>query len=183
MKNEGGRMSWIPMALRISFHDCVSGCNGFVDIKNENNRGIGPLLRPLNWLWKKEVKGKKFYGLSFSFADFLAYSGCRASYLSSIQTLPNEPTLTVPKIEFKFCRVDASESENKEIFEESIKGWSGTSGTKNFFAENFKEFTTKDIVAIMGAHTLGNACKANSGFTKAWVAHAYTILIQNTTKI
>ena len=32
-----------PKAVRLSFHDCIGGCNGCLDLTNGNNAGLGPI--------------------------------------------------------------------------------------------------------------------------------------------
>ena len=162
----------ISKAIRNIFHDCVSGCNGMIDLNATDNIGLSWIYTLSNKIYKTFVLNKKpphktFYGLPLSFADVLALIGCRAVKLAC-------PDCN--KVDFKFCRVDATATENKEIFVGAVKSWPDQ---EIFFRENFKTFDIpKDVVAIMGAHNIGNTCLANSGFALWWTTQD-NILLDN----
>jgi len=153
----------IGKAVRLAFHDCVSGCNGCVDLQNIDNHG---LERPVNLAARAYAKFRKtkFYGKYFlSRADIYALFGFRAIYLSS-----NRPNITLPTCEFKIGRKDcAGPQDNKEIFASALGNWKVIS---EFFQKEFK-FTTQEVVALLGAHTLGRTWRESSNFTGPWVAH------------
>ena len=160
----------ISKAVRQIFHDCVSGCNGCIDLNFPNNTGLGQIYGKSNIIYRKFVLNrfpphKTFYGVPMSYADLLALIGCRAVHKACPEC---------NKIDFKFCRIDAATTENKEIFPTATKSWKDQ---EIFFKENFKTFDIpQDIVAIFGAHNLGNACPDNSGFNSWWVSQGNAIL-------
>ena len=161
----------IPKVIRLNFHDCVSGCNGCVEMSNKDNIGLQCILGNANRTFGKFRK-QIFWGkYKFSRADIYALMGYRALYHSS-----NYPGLAMPTCNFRIGRKDCTAAqENKEIFAKALSGWSEIS---KFYNEVFK-FNTQEIVAIMGAHTLGRQWKRNSGFVGPWVAAPSNIVFTN----
>ena len=151
----------IPKAIRLAFHDCVSGCNGCVDMDAEDNKGLQCILGNSRRVHRNH-KNKIFFGkFIISRGDIIALLAQRAIYLSS-----NHKGLTVPFCDFKFGRKDCNgPQENKEIFGKSHGNWTQIS---DFFHRNFN-FTTQEIIALMGAHALGNNHANFSGHTGPWV--------------
>jgi len=152
----------ISKAIRLIFHDCVSGCNGCVDLNSQDNKGLekiyyGAFHIYKNFVLNKLPPHKTFWGVPLSFADLLALVGCRAVYLACPEC---------NKVDLKLCREDAYAVENKEIFSSATKTWKDQ---EEFFKNNFKSFNIpQDVVAIFGAHNIGTTCVNNSGFDGFW---------------
>ena len=152
----------ISKAIRLIFHDCVSGCNGCVDLTAQDNKGLEWVYATSyniykNFVMNKIPPHKTFWGVPMSFADLLALVGCRAVYLACPEC---------NKVDLKFCREDAYAAENKEIFSSATKSWKDQ---EEFFRSNFKSFNIpQDVVAIFGAHDIGTTCVNNSGFDSIW---------------
>ena len=149
---------FLARTVRLTFHDCASGCNGCVDFSNTDNLGLEQIVGQAARLFR--IYGSKtFWGkYKLSRADIYALMGYRAIYIGS-----NFPGLTIPTCEFKIGRKDCTgPQDNKEIFASSLGNWEQIF---NFYQTEFK-FTTQEIVAIMGARTLGRTWTENSD-TKA----------------
>ena len=158
----GPQQDQIAKAVRLTFHDCVSGCNGCVDNENPDNKGLNCIQANAARIYRKYRKSTFWNNYKLSRADIYALFGYRAIYVSS-----NFPGLTLPTCEFKIGRKDCTgPQDNKEIFANSIGNWNSIS---NFYKTEFK-FNTQEIVAIMGAHSLGRTWPDNSGFRGPWVA-------------
>ncbi len=152
----------IAKAVRLTFHDCVSGCNGCVDMENSDNIGLDGPVRLVASVYQRFYMTKFFGKYTLSRADFYALFGFRAIYLGS-----NLPGLTLPTCEFKIGRKDCTgPQDNKEIFANSLGNWFDISG---FFQREFA-FTSQEVVALMGAHTLGRTWSEDSNYTGPWVA-------------
>lgn len=165
LPNDNTRMA--AKIVRLNFHDCVSGCNGCVDLENSDNTGLMGAVGLAARIHLRHEK-KVFYGkYKLSRADIYALMGYRAIYSTS-----NVSGLTLPTCEFKIGRKDCTgPQDNKEIFAKSIANWEEMS---QFYINEFK-FNTQEIVALMGAHGIGQTCRNNSGHNGAWVAFDYAV--------
>jgi hypothetical protein len=93
--------SRIPKIVRLSFHDCISGCNGCINATNPDNAGLTAIATESTSFHRNFVN-LKYNGNSLSRADFWAILASRALYIAS----NNSPGLTQPVLEFKFGRKD-----------------------------------------------------------------------------
>jgi len=63
----------ISRVIRLSFHDCMQGCDGSININNIANRGLNDTITRIhnayNW---KNYQHHKLINDHLSFADFLA---------------------------------------------------------------------------------------------------------------
>jgi hypothetical protein len=152
----------IPKAMRLIFHDCVSGCNGCIDQESEDNIGLNCIIGNSRRTFHFGKNLTYFGKFRISRADVITLLAQRAIYLSS-----NHPGLTVPVCDFKFGRKECTgPQENKEIFAQSFGNWSHVS---EFFQKTFN-YSTQEIIALMGAHTLGQNFPQNSGHRGPWVS-------------
>merc|ERR1719466_420080 len=67
------RGSMVPTALRLSFHDCVGGCNGCLNVENDDNAGLANIVADLDALYTTNG-----YDTILSRADFWALTGIYA---------------------------------------------------------------------------------------------------------
>ena len=79
---------------------------------------------------------------------------------------------TQPEIPYFFGRQDCASSPDVDVdvtthkhFPSAVAGWDATFA---WFHNSFG-FNATDVVAILGAHTLGRAHGGDSGFLSAWV--------------
>jgi len=151
--------------LRLAFHDCVGGCDGCVDLTNPENAG---LLVPIAALRPIVLKHVKLGGVLNSRADLWALAATVAA------------NVTQTKIAFKMDGNKRVDCENANLVcLNSTGGKQPCSDVRGphriipgidtnshdlikFFANEFG-FSIKDTVAIMGAHTVGELSKGNSG--------------------
>jgi len=152
----------IPKAVRLVFHDCVSGCNGCIDQDNGDNAGLNCIMGNARRTYRYAQDLTFFGKFQISRGDVIALFAQRAVYHSS-----NHPELTIPVCNFKFGRKDCTGAQdNKEIFATSLGNWKHIS---EFYTNNFK-FSTQEVIALMGAHTLGRNWPINSGHRGPWVS-------------
>jgi catalase (peroxidase I) len=142
--------------VRLSFHDCISGCNGCINSKNPDNGGLKDIVILLTQM-HFNFKDQKYYGISISRADFWVLVAYRAIYISS-----NYPNLNQPILNFKFGRKDCTSGallDELEILPGANTGWDKVKSTFTKF-----NLTNREIVAIMGTHALGGAKYSFSGY-------------------
>ena len=151
----------MPKTVRMIFHDCVSGCNGCIDLDNADNAGLSGQINSANRVFRAQRNVLFFDKFTVSLADIFALNAMRSIYITS-------KGLTIPACDFKFGRKTCTgPQDNKEIFTTSLGNWNTI---KTFFADNFN-FSTQEIVALMGAHALGRTWSTNSGHVGPWVAN------------
>jgi len=63
----------IAKLVRFIFHDCITECDGCVDINNVENRGLESTFTALNNIYDNETSG--FSSTNMSRADFYAIAG------------------------------------------------------------------------------------------------------------
>jgi hypothetical protein len=154
--------------VRLTFHDAVGGgySNGCLDFSQPGHGGLFTTVEKLNTAWAP------FSGSGISFADCIVIAGARAihhaSSVASLGTGRNfEPehigsqTLELPT---RIGRVDALTCNDNDELPHAADTWADM---KSIFTSKFN-MTSHDIVAIMGAHTLGRAELANSGHEGKW---------------
>lgn len=153
----------IPKFVRLSFHDCVGGCDGCVDLQNPENAGLFMPIVALGPICEKEPVGMIPAGAGVSRADCWALAALTASEVAQDSTYF---AFSLEKIGRQDC--------------EAVRGiggperpmptaHAGLDELVDFFDEWFG-LNHQEIVALMGAHTLGGAYKANSGYSGVWTS-------------
>jgi len=155
----------VAQAVRMSFHDCVSKCNGVIDLNNPNNIGLNWIVARAQWVWST-YKSRSFFcqvckNYTLTLADVFALFGARAICISSSFSDGLRPV-----INFRFGRVDATIADNVDIFTQAVGNWDNV---KQFFKKLFG-YNNREIIAIMGAHGLGKSCDGGVDFQGAWVS-------------
>ena len=165
-----------PMAakfVRLAFHDCIGGCNGCVDTSNPENFGLDI---PMNALAPIVAK----YESVLSRADIWVL----AAFTAAEKTQPNpgvfvitlDPVQYVPfdmqYVGRPVCDGPANRGPSVQIPSAHFH----TAQLLDYFQTNFG-FSSRETVAIMGAHTLGVATKSQSGFDgpDGWVGSRETL--------
>lgn len=152
-----------PKYLRLSFHDCVGGCDGCVDLTEPDNNGLEIPMQALSSI--VSIYG----GDTLSRADIWALAGLVGAEMTQAQQkfeldyigrticeATGQPCLDGDNNP-RECREDLGDAHqmphsnliNHEILE--------------FFADNFG-FNAQEVVALMGAHSVGTLTKSHSGF-------------------
>lgn len=163
-------------ALRLSFHDCSgpiegnadasamdSRCDGciefdsFDDHKDLEHRAVEPL--------EDIYFGDNEWDTKMSRADFWAFAGTYAVKFTANQAG------TQPAIPYFFGRQDCATSPDVDVsstthkvFPSALAGWDATFA---WFNASFG-YEPRDVVAILGSHTIGRAHSSDSGFTNPW---------------
>jgi len=166
LEREVIRGSMVPTALRLSFHDCVGGCNGCLNVDNPSNGGLSDLVEQLETLYQDEG-----YSSLISRADFWALAGIAAvdKGIENANEDCDSDDCAVPDsgLVFQWGRQDCSTSP----YTTDDVGLPGSTldhdGVMDFFATEFG-FDENQTVALMGAHTLGQMNAENSGHSGVW---------------
>ena len=163
-----GPQPLLAKCVRLTFHDCVGGCDGKVDLSVHGNEGLDI---PINQL-QEIYNGFAVRGISR--ADFWAAAGTFAIFKGVLNTAgtnstaPNITSSDFPPLKFYYGRRDGS---GVPMALPNPHG--GIEQVVGFFSQVFN-MTVQDSVAIMGAHTLGGASKNNSGFDGIRHFHSFT---------
>merc|ERR1711970_137427 len=161
------RGSALPTAVRLSFHDCVGGCDGCLNINNHDNAGLADLVASLDTLYLANS-----YDSLLSRADFWALAGVYA--VDKTIELNNadcdEDDCEVPDsgLVFQWGRTDCDTAHYTDVDVGLPSALLDHANVMSFFAGEFG-FDDNETVALLGAHTLGRASSDNSGFTGVWI--------------
>ena len=139
--------------LRLAFHDAVGGggANGCLDIENTlDHAGLQEIMNTLTDAWLP-------FASEISFADTIALAGAVAIRYASTTSSNNGPeAISSPLIlETKFGRVDADECNDVGHLPNTETGWPELI---TLFGSKFG-MSIDECVAIMGAHTTGQALR------------------------
>lgn len=152
--------------IRLFFHDCVTGCDGCIDLNNIENNGLAGIFQEVNALYDDE-----FATSGMSRGDFYALASVVAVREGSAQQVcpqmdPN-CTIPVPEMSILYGRKDCATSPN------SNRDFGFPDGHRDLqhVMEVFKDgmgMTERQVVALIGAHTMGMTSPQNSGFQGPW---------------
>lgn len=152
--NNGGRADLLGGIVRLAFHDAgtfdgsTGGADGCIDANSNENRGLAPIIDRLQPVVEAASP-------TLSRADVWALAAAVAVESSG-----------GPQLSFSFGRVDsqscsghAARLPNAELNHDHIR---------SVFVDRLG-FSERDVVALLGAHVLGRAQTALSGYNGAWV--------------
>ena len=163
---QNGNQKLAAKFLRLGFHDCIGGCDGCVDLSNPENGGLlVPInaLRPIVNTYANAVTG-------ISRADIYALAtAVGADVLQSKSNINFDMTL-VGRVDCENANTvchnehgvqhNCNETLGPNRF---IPGMNTNSRQLfNFFFNEFG-FSTREGVALMGAHTIGELKSENTG--------------------
>jgi len=167
--------SQTPTAVRLTFHDCVGGCDGCLNVNNPDNAGLEDIVADLEEVYTTE-------GLDsiISRADMWALMGIWAINSTidnnnndcAAGTHNNANCVTVPDLQvtFQWGREDCATAPYSDTDVHLPAGTLGHTDTMDFFFNEFG-FSDRETTALMGAHTLGAALITQSGFHGTWVSN------------
>ena len=152
--------------IRLLFHDCVTGCDGCLDLDNIENNGLAEISQEMNDIYDNE-----FATSGMSRGDFYALAAVVAVRLGSAQQVcpqmdPN-CTLPVPDMSILYGRKDCATSPDSN----GDFGFPDAHGDLQHVMEFFRDgmgMTERQVVALIGAHTMGMTATQNSGFQGPW---------------
>jgi catalase (peroxidase I) len=96
-------------------------------------------------------------------ADYWVIVAMRALYVAS-----NYAGLTQPVLDFKYGRINCKNGAQLDDMEDLPKASKGFDHIKEMFGPNRFNMSIKEMVAIMGAHSLGEVKAASSGYEGWW---------------
>ena len=150
------------------FHDCVTGCNGCVDLGNSANNGLSGIYQEVNTLYDNE-----FASSGMSRADFIALQAVVAVRVAAEEQLCMELKLPPgcvkprPDMIIRYGRKDCAttpNSNNDSGFPDAHRGFEHVMA---IFRDGIG-MSERQVVALIGAHTLGMTSPENSGFRGPW---------------
>jgi len=173
-----------PAMVRLTFHDCVGGCDGCLNVNNPDNAGLETVVADLEAIYQAEGLNE-----TISRADMWALMGiwavqetidrnneeCSTYGPNGTEAAPNSnyfyenceivPDLTTT---FTWGRQDCGTAPYTDVDVHLPSATLGYDGLMAFFSAEFG-FTPRQVTALMGAHTLGSADIFNSGFHGSWI--------------
>ena len=219
-----------PTALRLTFHDCLryadgtGGCDGclnwsgvdttfdveskswkYEDVHQTNNNGLGPIVRPLEEIYKTTCAfgpcvGQSLFASGKSRADLWAFAGIvaveygmettnvacnnitdgRVLQLTCIHdTGPNCKIQPQRTFQFQYGRVDCIGSDQAFPYKtnktEQHPNPVGDGGSTLQFFKENFAFNGRETVAIFGAHTFGRPKLETSLFPYTWTSRGANI--------
>lgn len=159
-----------PKYVRLAFHDCIGGCDGCVDMSEQDNSGLEPAIAAL------EPIVAEFEWGNLTRADIWALAGLVGNVVS-------QPEYNVSQVvPFRMDYVGRVNCEDMPgclgcgprtgapVTNPSPD--MGPEGVMSYFSQEFG-FTTRETVAIMGAHNLGTTVREFTGFAgpNGWVTN------------
>ena len=157
--------------IRLVLHDCVTHCDGCLDLNNPDNNGLSEIYQEVNMLYNSQ-----FNNTGMSRADFIALQAVVAARVaadeqscSQLQLPPNCANSDKPRPELfiRYGRKDCatSPSSNNDFgFPDPHRGHAHV---MQVFRDGMN-MTERQVVALIGAHTLGRTTPQNSGFQGPW---------------
>jgi hypothetical protein len=158
-----------PKFIRLGFHDCVGGCDGCVDLNDSHNNGLDIPIDAL-----QEVVNQHKSSRALSRADIWALAALTAAEMTA-QPPRTFPLAAIGRIDCEDfhrmartrCRdgggnvatCDAKRGPHRELPSSDLD----TRGVLSYFWKEF-QFAPDEVVALMGAHSIGFAERNHSGF-------------------
>lgn len=164
--------------IRHAFHDSVGGFDGFVDLSDPENNGLAGSAHVLATSYDELRLGNDDGTTTpvkdiLSFADFCAWA-VHAALLDAVDKAAIRPGVEpmIPPVPVRYGRTsyvptDDDDQGPEEHFPEGLGAQGSGQVLTTYFADEFG-FDFEQTATIMGAHTLGTAAIANSGFHGAW---------------
>jgi len=163
--------------VRLSFHDCVGGCDGCININNDSNAGLDTAITIMENVYSTITAA----GIVISRADLWAIGG-RAAADYGRAGMPNHKDYdstqdwrTVVQAwvsEFPTFQTGREDCNSTTApYTDDVHEFPSAHDTFSdvfpYFRQEFG-FSRTNTVAIMGAHTYGGMETTNSGYDGAW---------------
>lgn len=153
--------------VRLAFHDATGGGgpNGCLDWTSGYHNGLEDVVNTVSKLYQS-------YSSIISLSDFWVLSANVAVEYGSTQIKlsnldPSPGPLILP---FRVGRIDAIVCDDTSMLPDADNTWEQT----NKLFGGRMGMKVKEVVAIMGAHSLGRTQLANSGYDGGWTAYQST---------
>ena len=143
--------------VRLAFHDCigVGGCDGCINHDDSHNAGLRKYSDQLDSVYEENSE-------LISRADLYAY----ASIVALGKASDNVFDMDSFRVGRKDCSADGRENDASENFPGA--NMQNLEVVTDFFKTAFG-LSTRETIALLGAHTLGRARTENSGFEGPWI--------------
>eukprot|EP00092_Neocalanus_flemingeri_P012654 GFUD01013637.1.p1 GENE.GFUD01013637.1~~GFUD01013637.1.p1 ORF type:complete len:333 (+),score=66.13 GFUD01013637.1:73-1071(+) len=154
-------------AVRLSFHDCVGGCDGCLNVNDPDNKGLEDIVADIETVYQEND-----FSEIISRADLWALLGIWSINQTIIANNEDcDKCEEVPELEvtFKWGRKDCATAPYSDDDVGLPAATFGHSELMAFFSDEFG-FNDREVTALMGVHTLGAAKIFNSGFHGTWVS-------------
>ena len=158
--------------LRLAFHDAAGFMDGFVDMSLFDNNELDSATIVLDRMYENRQLRSSGDALKavLSKADFYAWAYIAAVTFGAKQQGVNalQDTDVIPEIPITFGRKTYTGDPADAPAEAFPDGGHATrSHVMQYFHDEFN-YTPQEVVALMGAHTLGGARLSASGFAGMW---------------
>jgi hypothetical protein len=164
-----GRNPLGPRLIRHAFHDAAGISDGFVDLTNADNAGLESSDQVLKFLYNDMSLTFTADGSSISevlnMADFAAWSYIAALRFTAMRQVGRSDIL--PDIPITIGRQPFVAGGSQMPIENLPSGDLIGQNVAAYFAGVF-QFSPREAATIMGAHTLGGAGRAESGYVGTW---------------
>jgi hypothetical protein len=162
----GGNSDLAAMFLRLAFHDCVGVCDGCVDLTNPENFGLMTPIQALRPVVAKFANSQT----RLTRADIWALSSAVGAEVMQTRDRISFDLLSVGRVNCENANTVCRNQQGQVHACSDVRGPNRHHPSVNsnsrdlfgFFNDEFG-FSTKQTVAIMGAHTLGKLRRQNSG--------------------
>jgi len=144
----------------MAFHDSFGGLDGRIDTSSSEHNGLLNAYSTLSDLYDSNTN------LGLGRSDFFAWTYVAAFYMSLDR---EECGDRVPWVVLSYGRADVDDGAFEDVPPGGAFGSFDHALNNNYF-EEFYGFTARDTALIMGAHTLGAANLANTGFVGRWTS-------------
>ncbi len=167
--------TFVPFAVRLAFHDCVGGvCDGCINLDNDSNNGLADVIIKLEEL-RGDAIAAGVPADNITRADFWSAAAIAAvdrgiKVANKACDKRTAPFCNVPPFNASFFagRQDCSSAPYTDIILDFPNPTMDAADVFTFF-DTWFSFSKRQVVALMGAHTLGSAKRANSGYAGVWV--------------
>lgn len=162
-----GRFPLAARIVRLAFHDSVGdlGVNAKVNFDDPENAGLEPAYNILSDLYAESLASASLPD-GFSKSDFFAWA-----YMAAVQfSVGSAGDIPVPDFPVRWGRVDTPDEDTEHF----LSGHAAGDNLLGYFEANFG-FNASETTALMGAHSLGGADAAFSGFTGIWTVQRSTM--------
>jgi hypothetical protein len=154
-----------PKFLRLSFHDCVGGCDGCIDLENPENFGLQRPIHALQPIVEQYANAET----GVSRADIWAlasFVGCDLAQGSTRINFSLKRLGWWGRVDCENADQPCRDKEGQEVECSATKGPHRSFPSPNiltddlykFFEEEFG-FDEEDTVLVMGAHSIGRLAK------------------------
>ena len=151
--------------LRLGFHGCVGGCNGCINFNNADNNGLQQGVDILNTTYysngfDKIVSLADFFALATALSIKTAVEASNTQRSGTTSSPCPVPCFAMQwgRTTAKDCSKDASQLPSPTMTGDQMFG---------YFSQAFG-FSKTQVVALMGAHSIGSASALNSGYSGKW---------------